>query len=91
MVPSLFPVEPTLTLDLNAHELLHCRAGTLLHIPVSVSGRPIPNLTWTYDGPAETEKKNERHTLPLDAEVNKTGTTRGAFRACSRDGHYSCI
>lgn len=63
------PVEPTLSLDVSAYDLLTCRAGTTIRIPVSISGRPVPKVTWTFDGPAETEKKNELHTLPIDSEV----------------------
>ena len=67
-------VEPAMTLNVNAHELLTCRAGTPLQIPVSFSGRPTPKLTWTFDGPAESEKKNDVHTLPIDSEVRSAHT-----------------
>ncbi|KAI4798295.1 hypothetical protein KUCAC02_022138, partial [Chaenocephalus aceratus] len=68
-------IEPTMTLNVNAHELLTCRAGTPLQIPVSFSGRPTPKLTWTFDGPAECEKKNDLHTLPIDSEIQMTDTS----------------
>lgn len=58
-----------MSLDGNAHDLLNCRAGTIIRIPVMVTGRPVPKVTWTFDGTAETEKKNELHTLPVDSEV----------------------
>lgn len=69
---SLYPVEPTVTLDVSAHDLLNCRAGTTVRIPATITGRPIPKVTWTFDGTAETEKKNELHTLPVDSEVSPT-------------------
>lgn len=63
-------VEPTVTLDVSAHDLLNCRAGTTIRIPATIKGRPIPKVTWTFvDGTAETEKKNDLHTLPIDSEV----------------------
>lgn len=65
-------VEPTVTLDVSAHDLMNCRAGTNIRIPATISGRPIPKVTWTFDGTAETEKKNELHTLPVDSEVCST-------------------
>lgn len=58
-----------MTLDVSAHDLLNCRAGTTIKVPVTVMGRPVPKITWTFDGTAETEKKNELHTLPIDSEV----------------------
>lgn len=67
-----FPVEPMVTLDVSAHDLLNCRAGTSIRIPATITGRPIPKVTWTFDGTAETEKKNELHTLPIDSEVRLT-------------------
>lgn len=68
-------VEPTVTLDVSASDLVNCRAGTALRIPATITGRPMPKVTWTFDGPAETEKKNELHTLPVDSEVRLQRTT----------------
>lgn len=68
----LYPVEPTVTLDVSAHDLLNCRAGTTIRIPAIITGRPVPKVTWNFDGTAETEKKNELHTLPVDSEVSLT-------------------
>lgn len=62
-------VEPTVTLDVSAQDLMNCRAGTTIKIPATITGRPVPKVTWTFDGTAETEKKNELHTLPIDSEV----------------------
>lgn len=64
-----FTVEPTVTLDVSASDLLTCRAGTTIRIPATITGRPVPKVTWTFDGTAETEKKSELHTLPVDSEV----------------------
>ncbi len=61
--------EPVITMEVTAHELLNCRAGTTIKIPATISGKPIPNVTWDFDGTAPTKKKNERHTLPEDSEV----------------------
>lgn len=65
----MFTEEPVITLEVTAHELLNCRAGTTIKIPATISGKPVPNVTWDFDGTAPTEKKNERHTLPADSEV----------------------
>lgn len=62
-------VEPMVTLDISANDLLNCRAGTTIKIPATITGRPVPKVTWTFDGTAETEKKNDLHTLPIDSEV----------------------
>lgn len=69
MFLDIFTEEPIITLEVTAHELLNCRAGTTIKIPATVLGKPIPNVTWDFDGTAPTEKKNERHTLPEDSEV----------------------
>lgn len=65
----MFTEEPVITLEVTANELLNCRAGTTIKIPATISGKPLPNVTWDFDGTAPTEKKNERHTLPEDSEV----------------------
>lgn len=65
-----FAVEPTVTLDVSASDLLTCIAGTSIRIPATIAGRPVPKVTWTFDGTAETEKKNELHKLPVDSEVS---------------------
>uniref|UniRef100_A0A665TER9 Uncharacterized protein n=1 Tax=Echeneis naucrates TaxID=173247 RepID=A0A665TER9_ECHNA len=44
-------------------------AGKPVRIPATITGRPVPKVTWTFDGTAETEKKNDIHTLPIDSEV----------------------
>lgn len=62
-------VEPTVTLDVSAHDLLNCRAASTIRIPATITGRPLPKVTWTFDGTAETEKKDDLHTLPVDSEV----------------------
>lgn len=59
-----------MTLDVSAHDLLNCRAGTTVRIPATIIGRPVPKVTWTFDGIAETEKKNDLHKLPVDSEVS---------------------
>lgn len=76
-------VEPMVSLDVTAHDLLNCRAGTTIRIPATITGRPIPKVTWTFDGTAETEKKNELHTLPIDSEV-RTLTLTHSFSYCTK-------
>lgn len=56
-------------MEVSAHDLLSCHAGTTIKIPAAISGRPIPTVKWEYDGTAPTEKKNEQHTLPVDSKV----------------------
>ncbi|TWW80211.1 Titin [Takifugu flavidus] len=68
-------IEPTVTLDVSAHDLLNCRAASTIRIPATITGRPLPKVTWTFDGTAETEKKDDLHTLPVDSEIHSSGTT----------------
>lgn len=56
-------------LEVSAHDLLSCHAGTTIKIPATVSGRPTPKVKWEYDGTAATAIKNEQHTLPVESEV----------------------
>lgn len=58
-----------MSLDVTAQDLLNCRAGTPIRIAACIAGRPVPKVTWTFDGTAETEKKNDLHILPTDSEV----------------------
>lgn len=57
-------------MDITAEELLCIRAGTPIKIPVTVTGRPVPKVTWEFDGKAKTEKKDRLHTLPVDSQVS---------------------
>lgn len=58
-------------MDVDAHELVSIRAGAPIKIPATITGRPMPKFSWNFDGTAETEKKNEVHTLPVDVEVKR--------------------
>ena len=62
-------VEPKLMLDMLADDLLCIRAGDPIRIPVIIKGRPVPKVTWDFDGKAKSHKKNKVHTLPVDSEV----------------------
>lgn len=72
-----------MTLDVSAHDLMNCRAGTTITIPATITGRPIPKVTWNFDGTAETEKKNELHTLPVDSEVRAVTRHLTTERLCN--------
>lgn len=58
-------------MDISADELLSIRAGNPIKIPVTVTGRPVPKVTWEFDGKAKTEKKDRLHTLPADSQVSQ--------------------
>ena len=66
-------VEPIIAVDVDVQELVSIHAGAPIKIPVTITGRPMPKFSWTFEGPAETEKKNEVHTLPVDLQVNRLG------------------
>lgn len=54
---------------MTAEDLLCIRAGTPIKIPVIITGRPVPKVTWEFGGKAKTEKKDRLHTLPVDSQV----------------------
>lgn len=60
---------PALSIDMIVDDLLYVRAGDPFRIPASIKGRPVPKVTWEYDGKAKSHKKNKLHTLPVDSEV----------------------
>lgn len=72
--------------EVSAHELLSCHAGTTIKIPATISGRPVPKVKWEFDGTAPTEKKNEHHTLPVDSDVSHCSLIMLSGSKC----YYSC-
>ena len=64
-----FTEEPSVTLEVSASDLQFCRAGSTIKIPAEITGLPTPEVSWEFDGGAKTEKKKDRHTLPVDSEV----------------------
>ncbi|KAJ8352204.1 hypothetical protein SKAU_G00236800 [Synaphobranchus kaupii] len=67
--------EPIVTLEVSANDLLFCHAGSTIKIPAAIKGRPTPEVSWEFDGGAKTEKKDDRHTLPVDSQIRSTDTT----------------
>lgn len=66
-----FTAEPKIFMDISAEELICIRAGLPIKIPVTITGRPVPKVTWEFDGKAKTEKKHHLHTLPVDSQVSQ--------------------
>lgn len=60
---------PSITIDMLVDDLLYVRAGDSIKIPATIKGRPVPKVTWEFDGKAKAHKKNKLHTLPVDSEV----------------------
>lgn len=60
---------PSITIDMLVDDLLYVRAGDPIKIPATIKGRPVPKVTWEFDGKAKAHKKNKLHTLPVDSEV----------------------
>lgn len=58
-------------MNISADELLCIRAGSPIKIPVTVAGRPVPKVTWEFEGKAKAEKKDRLHTLPVDSQVSQ--------------------
>ena len=65
-----FTEEPKITLDVNAQDLLFCPAGSTIRIPASFKGRPMPKVSWEFEGGAKTEIKDRVHVLPVNSEVS---------------------
>lgn len=70
-------VAPSIDIHVMADDLLCIRAGDPIKIPASIKGRPVPKVTWDYDGKAKSHKKNKLHTLPVDSEVRPYKETQG--------------
>lgn len=64
-----FTAGPKIFMDISAHDLLCIRAGSPFKIPATITGRPVPKVTWEFDGKAKTEKKDRLHILPVDSQV----------------------
>lgn len=65
-------VPPSITINVQADDLLCIRAGDPIRIPATIKGRPVPKVTWDFYGKAKSHKKNKLHTLPVDSEVRET-------------------
>ncbi|KAG2470302.1 TITIN protein, partial [Polypterus senegalus] len=72
--------EPDITIDVNAQELLGCRAGTNIRIPATITGRPVPKVTWEYEGDAPKQLKgwSLRHPCGLPGASNRENVN-GAY------------
>lgn len=66
---SYLAVPPSITINVMVDDLLCIRAGDPIRIPATIKGRPVPKVTWEFDGKAKSHKKNKLHTLPVDSEV----------------------
>ena len=75
-VSIIFAVAPSISLDVLADDLLCIRAGDPIRIPATIKGRPVPKVTWEFDGKAKSHKKNKLHTLPVDSEVRPNNRHR---------------
>lgn len=69
-------VPPSINIDIMAEDLLCICAGDPIRIPATIKGRPVPKVTWDFDGKAKSHKKNKLHTLPVDSEVRLNTTTQ---------------
>lgn len=73
-VPARVSVPPSITIDVVVDDLLYVRAGDPIRIPATIKGRPVPKVTWDFEGKAKSHKKNKLHTLPVDSEVTSLAT-----------------
>lgn len=69
-------VPPSINIDVMAEDLLCIRAGDPIRIPATIKGRPVPKVTWDFNGKAKSHKKNKLHTLPVDSEVRLNTATQ---------------
>lgn len=73
---SYLTVGPSISIDVVVEDLLCIRAGDPIRIPATIKGRPVPKVTWEFDGKAKSHKKNKLHTLPVDSEVRPYTATQ---------------
>lgn len=52
-----FAEEPEIFIDVGAQDLLSCRTGTTIRIPAVIKGRPVPKVTWEFEGDAKKAVK----------------------------------
>lgn len=62
-------VPPSIMINVQADDLLCIRAGDPIRIPATIKGRPVPKVTWDFQGKAKSHKKKKLHTLPVDSQV----------------------
>ncbi|KAJ8416941.1 hypothetical protein AAFF_G00328190 [Aldrovandia affinis] len=80
-------VEPSITVDVNVQELLFVQAGSTIRIPAIIEGRPIPKVTWEFEGGAKTVMKDGIHVLPVDSQIESTDTTSTITIPMSKRNH----